>query len=278
MNTSPATLAAPAPAVPAPALPDVQGSPPIATDPQPQNVPGPDADPVSHDPVPQSEYGSNTPTKRSSSSGVWQSVKRLKGELNNDRKDATHICLVRLGGSQATDHRFCNALLKLNKTPANKFGTTSWISTRACDHLREEHPIDSPEGAKFALKMKQREGNTMGMQMQYGMPAPNGSDMLGAESLTSFKLSKTEKSLSAQAQWYVYSSMQISKSEFESIWFKRMLKEVGDGELTAILNAEKLKKFVKAEFDVFLLFLKLIVTVNGEGGGGQGECLRSRTP
>ena len=52
----------------------------------------------------------------------------------------------------------------------------------------------------------------MGQQMEYGMPAPNGVDMVGTNSLTTFKLSKKEKSLSAQAQWYVYSSMQISKS------------------------------------------------------------------
>ena len=53
--------------------------------------------------------------------------------------------------------------------------------------------------------------------------------------------------------------MQISKSEFDSVWFKNMLKEVGDGEKTAILTKEMLSRFVRAEFQVFLIFLKLIV-------------------
>ena len=167
--------------------------------------------------------------------------------------------MVQLGGGKAAPpHRICNVLLKLNQTKANSSGTKTWITSHAIDHLREEHPVDSPAGVKFALTQKQREGDTTGLQMQFAMPAPNGTDMLGTDSLTLFKMSKIEKSLSAQAQWYTYSSMKISKSEFESIWFKQMLKSVGDGEKTAILSAGQLQKYLKAEFDVFLLFLKLI--------------------
>ena len=61
-------------------------------------------------------------------------------------------------------------------------------------------------------------------------------------------------------QWFTYSTMQISKSEFDSPWFRNMLMEVGDGEKTAILSKEMLSRYVRAEFEVFLIFLKLIIS------------------
>ena len=104
----------------------------------------------------------------------------------------------------------------------------------------------------------------MGKQMAYGMPSPNGDKQLGADSLTGFKLTKAQKALSAQAQWYTYSSMKISKSEFDSIWFKTMSRTVGDGENTPILTKEMLVEYIRGEFAVFLLFLKLIMKLKFE--------------
>ena len=54
-----------------------------------------------HAQVTSDQYGNNTPTKRSSSSGVWAEVKRLKGTLNNADGDGTHICLVELKSEAA---------------------------------------------------------------------------------------------------------------------------------------------------------------------------------
>ena len=39
-----------------------------------------------------------------------------------------------------------------------------------------------------------------------------------------------------------------------------MLQEVDDGEKTAILSKEMLSRYVRAEFEVFLIFLKLIIS------------------
>jgi hypothetical protein len=167
--------------------------------------------------------------------------------------------MVKLGKANDNDpDQFCNALLKLHQTKPAAGGMRSWLTTRAITHLKE-HPIDSTNGKKFALAARQREGEAMGQQMQYGMPAPNGEGMVGTDSLATFKLTKKERSLSAQAQWYVYSTMQISKSEFNSVWFRKMLMEVGDGDATAILSQPMLISFVRAEFKVFIIFLKLLV-------------------
>ena len=92
------------------------------------------------------------------------------------------------------------------------------------------------------------------------MPTADGA-IVEAETGSIFALTKKEKSLSSQAEWYVYSSMQISKSEFESYWFRNMLQEVGDGLKTAILTPEMLRNFVRGEFDIFLLFLKVITDI-----------------
>ena len=62
--------------------------------------------------------------------------------------------------------------------------------------------------------------------------------------------------------------MRVSKREFDSIWFQNMLREVGDGDKTAILSRHNLGIFVKAEFGVFLLFLKIIAKKKTEEAKG----------
>ena len=211
-----------------------------------------------HDALPPQQYGENTPTKRMVTSGAWKEVKRLRGDHNNDKKDGTHICLVKLAADPNDPNappQFCNAILKLHKTkPCPGTGVQTWLTTRAVDHLKTCHPVDSEVGKKFAEKQKAIADDLVEQQMAYGMPASDGKTQVGG----TFNLSKQERSLSAQAQWYVYSSMQISKDEFESTWFKKMLQEVGDGERTAILTQNKLRQFVRAEFEIFIIFLKLI--------------------
>lgn len=155
--------------------------------------------------------------------------------------------------------------MKLYKSKPKQAGQQpSWLTTKALDHMRLEHGTDSEAGKDSAAKAAQRAGDTMAKQMEYGMPAPGGKEHVGAGTLGRFKLSKAERGLSAQAQWYVYSSMKISKKEFESTWFQNMLREVGDGDKTAILTPEMLKKYVRAEFSVFLLFLKMIISMKYE--------------
>ena len=84
----------------------------------PTQTPDSNVEDTTHDPLSPHLYGNNTPTKRSTTSGVWNEVKRVKPGLNNADNDATHVCLVALGGGG-----FCNELLKLHRTPASSHGT-----------------------------------------------------------------------------------------------------------------------------------------------------------
>ena len=77
----------------------------------------------------------------------------------------------------------------------------------------------------YAERAKEKETAIINQQLAYGMAAPDGKSKVGS----TFTLTKKERSLSAQAQWFTYSTMQISKSEFDSPWFRNMLMEVGDG-------------------------------------------------
>ena len=191
---------------------------------------------------------------------MWKDIKRLKGKHPGDGKgDKTHICVVRLTGDAPDGSpRFCNELLTLHKNNPKKAGAVkSWITTKAADHLRDEHPVDSEAGQEASQRAEKKAEEKMENALDFGMPDEHGNDI---DSISKWKLSKREKSLNSQAQWYVYSSMKISKSEFDSIWFKNMLKETGDGEKTAILTPTLLKQHIAAEWAVFLLFLKIIAS------------------
>ena len=127
-----------------------------------------------HAQIQANQYGHNTPTKRSSSSGVWNEIKRLRGTLNNPSGDATHVCMVELksGAEDGAPPKFCNALLKPHKTKATpQSGTQTWLTTRGAEHLALEHPVDSPVGAKFAARARVREVDLMEQQMNFGMHA-----------------------------------------------------------------------------------------------------------
>ena len=183
----------------------------------------------------------------------------MKSTLNNEAGDGTHICLVELKSEAAPGKpaRFCNAILKLHKSKATpQTGAQTWLTTRAAEHLAKEHPEDSPIGKKAAIASKQREQELMGKQMAFGMPNRDGA-VVGTDNV--FSLTPKEKALSSQAQWYVYSTMHISKSEFESVYFKRMLAGGGDTEKAFVLTERNLKNYVKAEFNVFLLFLEFML-------------------
>ena len=73
------------------------------------------------------------------------------------------------------------------------------------------------------------------------------------------RLTDEQKSLSAQAKWYVYSSCYVSKRTFKDKHFKSMLRAVARSNAAPILTQYMLKEYVRAEFSVFLLFLALII-------------------
>ena len=108
-------------------------------------------------------------------------------------------------------------------------------------------------GAKFAKQALDKHEALMEKQMSFGMP--NGVGGVVGTDKQMFTMTKKEKSLGAQAQWYTYSRMHISKSEFESPYFRRMLAGGEDTEKTFVLTERNLQNYVRAEFGVFLKYL-----------------------
>ena len=80
-----------------------------------------------------------------------------------------------------------------------------------------------------------------------------------------FKLSKEQQELSSQAAWYVYAKMHVSKSAFEDPYWKNMLTTAG---ATSLLTAAQLDSWVEAEFEVFILFLRHILSLKVEQAQG----------
>ena len=62
--------------------------------------------------------------------------------------------------------------------------------------------------------------------------------------------------------------MHVSKREFEAKYFRNMLREVGDGPKTAILTVKGLKKFVVAEFEMFVEYLKYMIASKAKAAKG----------
>ena len=83
-----------------------------------------------------------------------------------------------------------------------------------------------------------------------------------------FRLTDEQKSLSAQAKWYVYSSCYVSKRTFKDKHFKSMLRAVAGSNAAPILTQYMLKEYVRAEFSVFLLFLALIIKLKMDQSHG----------
>ena len=163
--------------------------------------------------------------------------------------------------------KFCNTVLKLHKSRATvQTGSQSWLTTRASEHLAKEHPEDSPIGAKFAKDSKDRHEALMEKQLSFGMPDGKGKVVGNDNSM--FILSKKEKALSSQAQWYSYSTMHVSKSEFESPYFKRMIAGGEDSEKTFVLTERNLKNYVRAEFGMFLILLEIILKLKHDEAMG----------
>ncbi len=78
--------------------------------------------------------------------------------------------------------------------------------------------------------------------------------------LDKFILSRRQWQLTRQARWYFYNDVKVSKRQFENPLFKERLMSVSERPSeSGVLKVEMLKKYVRAEFDVFVIFLKHII-------------------
>ena len=200
------------------------------------------------------ELALNTPTKRRATSSVWEFTKRLRpctDYANGLAKDGcSHVCVLK-----NCDGSTCNTALTLSRAPGG-----AWQTTMALRHVEACHPDHKLAEAKVEYKEK-AQAALFHQQLNHkpvSADAPPGK-------LSAYTLTPAQSALSAQACWYVYASLQVSKRSFEDPFFVDMMKaQVKAGKLATthrqvhapILKARHLKAFVRAEFEVFLLFFK----------------------
>ena len=71
-----------------------------------------------------------------------------------------------------------------------------------------------------------------------------------------FLLTKRERELSSQVTWYIYGNQRISKRTFEYPYFRKMMTVSGTQNLMTRAN---LLKWVRAEYEIFLLYLRFLI-------------------
>lgn len=204
----------------------------------------------------------NTPTKSKQGSAVWQVVKRLPASERGTYPKKTHVCTA-----IKDDGTVCCTLLRLSKVKKqcmdDQSKPSNWQTSLANSHLGACHAVTTTAG-KANSKRKQEEMDNKDERMfAQGMNSANKhTTVLGRYTLT-----LEERALTGQARWYIYSRAYISKREFEAHEFREMLCEQNGGR-GVFLSQKQLKEWVRAEFRIFLTFLRYAVATKMEDAEG----------
>lgn len=168
--------------------------------------------------IPEHLVGANTPVARGRAprSQIWQTVKRLKtGHPLRDAGSHTHVCTDRIDDAEDGSERFCNQMLKL---PTNQ--KMGWITSKAVDHMKVVAAFCRPTYRATPLNCVVQVEHTDSKIGREADDRQKGShdqkvDVLSKTESQLFMLTKREKSLAAQAKWYIYAQMHVSKRAFE---------------------------------------------------------------
>ena len=191
---------------------------------------------------------SNTPTKSKQNSNVWKTIRRIPVDERDQFPGKTHVCTATL-----EDGVMCLELLKLTRVSVKKGSDTTdrcWQTGQANAHLRS-HGNRTAAGQASLKRQADEMDRKMGTMFEQGM----NQSALSRGTLTQYSLSHEERALSSQARWYIYSKMHVSKQEFESDEFREMLREQAGGR-GIYLTRMQLKEWVRAEWSIFLIFLR----------------------
>ena len=172
-------------------------------------------------------------------------------------KKFTHICIF----SDNRDSGPCHKVLSLCKAK----GKHSWITTKAIDHLKHEHP-DSKAALEAAARSKKASESKTATMFAFSVATPiTGKKYIVGKAAASqhedertspFVLTKRERELSSQVTWYIYGNQRISKRTFEDPYFRRMMTVSGTQNM---MNRANLLKWVRAEYEIFLLYLRFLI-------------------
>ena len=128
-------------------------------------------------------------------------------------KGYTHICIHPIEDDAETGtERICHEPLALTRP----HGT--WVQTGAQRHIEREHR-EAPAAVQSTERKEVRAKDKVKLQLLVDNPLTPQQITLSA----SFTLTKVQADLSAQASWYVYATMHISKAAFDDVYYQAML-------------------------------------------------------
>ena len=184
---------------------------------------------------------------------------RLKFGHPGLQEGFTHQCTCPLKPSELTENGlpFCGMLLSCGYNKINR----RWVSTKSCSHMKRYHP-ESEEGMKSAKRIKLLETTKEDNMFQAGMNAaaasrPSPPNRHQASIAPHYQLSPDVVDLTASARFYVYGRQRISKATFDDSYFKDAM--MGSNKNRSMLSKDQLEQYVRAEFSLFIVFLKFIV-------------------
>lgn len=175
--------------------------------------------------------------KRKLSSPVWEHCQELTDECPMKVKGFTHVCTLSLG-----DDVSCNTFLKLGMNAS----TGRFITWRGTTHFRLAHGKECQAGIEEVTRYEENEVVIEGKMRSAGTP------------LGKFTLSKHDLALTFQCRYIIYSRSQVRKSELESPLFREMVRAIGTKD-TPIIGKVSLELFIKAEFKIFVKYLRKLV-------------------
>jgi hypothetical protein len=188
---------------------------------------------------------------------VWKSVKRIKNHssLLTENGGFTHVCL-----HKRPDDTVCWQRLKLSKSKTD--GTGTWVTSPAITHNDKEHEDHHMSIAKRKAEAAIQKGREDSMQ---AVAIEASSLPKKKRKLTDYYgVTKEVRALGRMSRWYVYAKMHISKGAFEDPYFREMCEGFWVGNLAIssrcpIFTKEHLQKWVRAEFSIFVKYLRFIV-------------------
>jgi hypothetical protein len=224
-----------------------------------------------HFPMPSSILGVNSPRKRPETAKCWNVIKRSRSSENtlvwarkwfNKGKEFTHVYIHDIE-EDVRGGIVCNTPLRLHRFAKGANTKVSWVTTHATNNISRYHKSHAVADEVEKREKDLQSGCISHMLGSKEKPAPKIAkhpvDSVG-NSMKRFMISIRQWQLTRQARWYIYTEMKISKRQFANTYFREMLgsysEKPGD---VAILSQDHLKKYVRAEFEVFKVFLKVII-------------------
>jgi len=212
---------------------------------------------------------------------VWLLTKKGVEYFESKGTNATHICRA-----VKEDGCICNTTMKCFKVKKSTGAgvRATYVSSTALVHLLNNHPNHPAAVASNANKItagKHKFGVMLEADTEVSSVSSASSPFSTSSSSTSsskftstspsqpktiFQVNNADANLSRMVKWFVYSKMNLPKNVFEEDEFRKMSPHL------PIMTSKALSMWVKAEFEVFLRFLRFMLLRKHTEAGGNPCC------